>query len=104
MEPVRSAAFNATVGRDPDGTPVLGLHGELDIATAASAGLALDTVPPPTKLVVDVSELSFMDSSGLAVLLGARNRGYDLRLRRPSTIVRDLIAATGLNEILPFES
>lgn len=103
MESVE-ADFSLTVGRDPDGTTVVVLHGELDIATAAIAGHVIDKLQAPADLVLDVSDLTFIDSSGLAVLLGARNRGFNLRLRRPTLIVRALIAATGLTEILPFES
>lgn len=54
--------------------------------------------------MIDMSDLTFMDSSGLAVLLSAVNRGCVLTLRRPTAIIRDLIAATGLGEVLPLEA
>ena len=89
---------------DDDGTPVITLSGELDLATAPAADEVFERLPEPAgDVVVDMSELTFMDSSGLTVLLMAVNRGHALRLRRPSSIIRDLIAASGLDETLPIE-
>jgi anti-anti-sigma factor len=60
--------------------------GELDIAGAASTGQSIqDAVPTSARaLVVDFSELEFIDSSGIAMLFGlARrlgNRRQELRV------------------------
>lgn len=107
MDPV-GATLTVTVGHDPDGTPVVTLDGQLDLATAASAeeAFAALTSPDaggPTDVVVDMTRLTFMDSSGITVLLVAANRGHTLRLRAPSGLIRNLIAATGLDETLPIE-
>lgn len=113
-DPDRSAAGSAedtlrvTTGSDPDGTPVLTLAGELDLTGTARAEAALAALPTPvagqdTDVVIDVTELTFMDSAGLTVLLVAARRGHAVRLRRPTPIVRHLIAATGLSGILPIE-
>lgn len=110
MDPV--TAFTATVDHDPDGTPVVVLSGQLDLTTAKSAEHAFATLvatgpdgrPPVVDgVVVDMTELTFMDSTGLTVLLMAVNRGHTVQLRRPTTLVRRLIDATGLGEILPVE-
>lgn len=53
---------------------MLALDGELDVRTATEAHkrlLALD-VPPGGRLVVDLSEATFMDSTGIRLLLQAR--------------------------------
>jgi len=106
MDPV-GATLTVTVGHDPDGTPVITLDGQLALATAASAERAFASLPAPsdgvTDVVVDMTGLTFMDSSGITVLLTAANRGHAVRLRHPSSIIRNLIAATGLNETLPIE-
>jgi anti-anti-sigma factor len=105
--------LRAAVGYDPDGTPVVTLDGELDLSTAAIAEQAFAQLPPPdasdapdaaVEVVVDMADLTFMDSSGLTVLVLAVNQGYAVRLRRPTSIVRELIATTGLSETLPIES
>jgi anti-sigma B factor antagonist len=59
-----------------EGYEVLAVEGELDIATAprmiAVLNEALADVVAP--LVVDLSEVVFMDSTGLALLMNARRR------------------------------
>lgn len=100
--------LTVSVERDPDGVPVVTLVGQLDLASAPRAADALGTVAEPapgaqSPIVIDVTGLTFMDSSGLTVLLAAVNRGHALRLRRPTTNIRRLIAATGLDQILPTE-
>jgi anti-anti-sigma factor len=59
-----------------DGYELLTVEGELDIATAprmiAALNQAVADVSRP--LVVDLSEVVFMDSTGLALLINARRR------------------------------
>lgn len=107
MESV-SQSLSVTTGRDPDGTPVIALAGELDLTGTTDAEDAFAALPEPTDgtrsvVVVDMTELRFMDSAGLTVLLVALKHGHALRLRRPNSIIRRLIAATGLDELLPIE-
>jgi STAS domain. len=58
----------------------------------------------PSRLVFDLSALNFIDSSGIAVLLRAVEKTDQLELRNPSTIVRRVIVATGLADVLRVES
>lgn len=105
--------LTVTVGHDPDHTPVVILSGQLDLATAHRAQDAFASVGSSVgssvdgshagNVVVDMTDLTFMDSSGLTVLLTAVRRGYALRLRRPTNSIRRLIAATGLTQTLPVE-
>ncbi|HEX5113597.1 MAG TPA: STAS domain-containing protein [Pseudonocardiaceae bacterium] len=67
-------AFSVTTRSLPTAV-VLTIRGDLDAATAPEvhvhvAGLAL---PPDTVLVVDLAELRFCDSSGIAALIAAHN-------------------------------
>jgi anti-sigma B factor antagonist len=65
------------VSRSDDGRIVrLMLSGELDIATAATLELELQTVEArrPPVLVLDLGELSFMGVSGLRSILDAARR------------------------------
>jgi anti-anti-sigma factor len=55
-------------------TVVLALHGELDLASAGRLREALAALTAETVLI-HLHDLSFMDSSGLAVLLDAKRRG-----------------------------
>jgi anti-anti-sigma factor len=52
------------------------------------------------RLAFDVSELQFMDSSGIALLVSAARTARQVELRHPTPIVRRLIELTGLTELL----
>jgi anti-sigma B factor antagonist len=54
-------------------------------------------------VVIDMSELAFMDSSGLTVMLEAARRGASVVLRQPSPVVRRLVEITGLTDVLRIE-
>lgn len=72
---------------------VVWLEGEVDMASAGDLRSALiERENGP--LVVDVSNLTFMDSSGLKVLIQAaasRNGSGSMVLRRPTRSVRRLL-------------
>jgi anti-sigma B factor antagonist len=59
-----------------DGFEVLAVEGEIDIATAPRMIAALNEVLAEIEspLVVDLSSVVFMDSTGLALLMNARRR------------------------------
>jgi anti-anti-sigma factor len=81
---------------------VVALHGELDIATADGLAEALVAVAGST-LVVDLSDLTFMDSTGIGTLVVARNRVLangqgQMVLTRPTAIVRKALEIVGLSE------
>lgn len=80
------------------------IYGEIDIATSRAMRDALATGPGPAHLQVDMSAVTFMDASGISVLLAARQRAVDgggsLTLRAPSRAVRRLTGVLGLNELL----
>ena len=69
---------------DLDGVAVVVVRGEVDVLSAAQFDALVDEavrdhgVPRP--LLVDLEECTFMDSSGLAVLLRARDRLADAAL------------------------
>lgn len=89
---------------DPAGVPLLCVGGELDLATApqlsAAAKAALGS--SPERIVFDLAELRFMDSSGLRVLLEISNEAK-VSLRNASDAVRRVIESTGVDSILQLE-
>jgi anti-anti-sigma factor len=67
-------AFSVRTVRHGDATVVIP-HGELDLATAPALELALDgALADALRVVLDLRELDFIDSSGLRTLLSARKR------------------------------
>jgi anti-sigma B factor antagonist len=94
---------DATVGR----WHVVAVRGELDLHTAAvlEARLAQLTTDEPTFLAVDLSEVPFMDSTSLGVVVTAlkrlRERGGDLALVGASGSPAKVLAITGMDQVIP---
>ena len=91
--------FGSTV-RELPGVHVVALYGELDMSSADCVGEALAGIGGST-VVVDLSKLTFMDSTGITALVVARNRIMDdglgqLVLSRPVSAVRRVLEITGL--------
>jgi anti-sigma B factor antagonist len=88
------------------GVPVVTISGELDSSNAASleAAIAPIAAEHPERLVFDLSGLRFMDSAGIAVLVGVASKVNAVQLRNPSEVVRRVIELTGLSDVLCIES
>ena len=96
------------VGREGD-VPVVHVRGDLDIATA---GQLRDCVlglydAGERRLVIELSEASFADSSGLnAIVWSARRITEDhgtVTLRAPSPSVQRVLELSGLDKVIPVE-
>jgi stage II sporulation protein AA (anti-sigma F factor antagonist) len=88
---------------------ILALAGELDLATVDLVCEALDEVHAhhPSRLVIDFSGLSFIDTSGLAVIVAEARRDRSdgeprLELRPGPRQVQRLFAVAGVLHRLPF--
>lgn len=84
------------------------LLGELDMSTAPQLreellGLIAGGA---TMVTVDLSELAFVDSTGLSVLITGlkrlRQQGGDMTLRSPTPGTRRVLEITGLTEVFPI--
>jgi anti-anti-sigma factor len=84
---------------------VLSLQGELDLARRVEIVTSVTTLVAEgvKTLIVDLSEVSFMDSSGLSALLEARRLGADLSLRNPTDRVRRLLDVVMIESLIPTE-
>jgi anti-sigma B factor antagonist len=91
---------------DDTGTVVLRLRGEVDISSVPKLQPELDRVlaDAPDSIAFDLAELAFMDSSGIALLLGAAQSVGAVELRNTSTPIRRLIELSGLGHILQAAS
>jgi anti-sigma B factor antagonist len=82
------------------------LKGELDMATAPELSHALEEVAATGQhaVTLDLSELEFMDSQGINVLLHARetlqSRGGRLTIGSPRPLVARVLETTGLLKLL----
>lgn len=91
---------------DASGTLIFKLRGSLDIATSPTVRAALtDATDKGQKhLIVDLSQLEFLDSTGLGALIGAHRRatehGGSLRIVVTDGPIFRLLNITGLIRVL----
>lgn len=101
--------FSVRVVACGDGAPIVVVKGEIDLRAAGGfwdcvCG-ALASRPP--RLVVDLADTTFMDSSGLEVLLRAHVAQGRLPeavvLRAPSPIVRRVLGLAGVEDLFAYD-
>jgi anti-anti-sigma factor len=89
-----------------DGVAIVQPRGELDLVTVETLRAALDGIGSAERLVLDLSGLSFMDSTGLQLLVALHQRaqrdGFQLTLVAPTAPVDRAIQLCGLDQELPF--
>ena len=98
----RTADFSVSVKCEA-AEHVVVVAGEVDMATAPEVAAAVDTLGgPDTRLVFDLTSVTFMDSSGLSViartLLRLRQAGGTVCVRGTSPFVRQTIKISGLDQ------
>ena len=88
----------------PEGL-VVSVSGEIDHHSAAGMRREVDNIVwnrTPTHLILDLSEVEFMDSSGLGFIMGRyalmREIGGNLSLRDPSAPVMKMLTLTGFDK------
>jgi anti-sigma B factor antagonist len=94
--------------RDHEGSTILSLAGELDLSQVPAAEKTLRSVEgsQPSTLVVDLSGLTFIDSSGLRLVLEAdqraRRNGRRLVLIEGPEVVQRVFLIALLDKRLEF--
>jgi len=93
--------------RHEQGYAVVTAAGEIDISTATRLRERLfETAASGTPLVVDLDQVTFMDSVGLTVLVGTANRaaahGGSLQVACAPPKIRQLLRLTGLDRRIPL--
>ncbi len=89
---------------------VVTVAGEIDVATAPALRERLDEVQAtePAVLIVDLLGVTFIDSTALGVLIGARKQcvaaGGSMRLVIAEPRILKIFEITGLTELFPIRS
>jgi anti-sigma B factor antagonist len=83
---------------DDDGNPVIRIGGEIDLSNAEQVQARIDELvdDSATRVVFDLGSLSFIDSSGIAVLVRTHNRVGAVEVRRATPMVHRILEVTGL--------
>jgi anti-sigma B factor antagonist len=96
------------VARDGD-SAVVRIEGEVEFATAPRLratllDLAQEGASP---VVLDLAEVTFVDSAGISLLIQAKKRltssGSDLVLRAPQASVRRVLEISGVTELFQID-
>jgi anti-anti-sigma factor len=109
LRALNEAPFAIAEEEDGDaGDRVIHLSGELDVATAPDfERVVLRHRPPHQRVVLDLGQLRFMDSTGLRILLQARrvaNEGsWELVLRSVPPPIRRLFELSGVQAAFATE-
>jgi anti-sigma B factor antagonist len=103
VSPLRDPPVRGVESRD--GGVVVQLAGELDLYNAEEVrrALAEAIASGPRRIVVDMTEVEFVDSTALGVLVEARSQlGHDaFRLAAPQLGTRRTLEVSGLDRHLP---
>jgi len=99
-----STEVNAT-----DEATLIHVRGEIDMATAGRLRDVIEPhMGPKQKIILDFSEVEFMDSSCLKVLVQARGRltenGGSLILRNPSTAAHRVLTVARATDLLETDA
>jgi anti-anti-sigma factor len=90
------------------GSAIVDVRGELDLATAPVVWDEITNVVPASRsLVIDLSAVTFIDSSGLGVLLRAQELlrpAGALLIRGPQPQARRLFELAGVERMLTIEA
>jgi anti-sigma B factor antagonist len=97
--------FTVEVQRRDD-VAIVQPRGELDLATAETLSAALDGIEGSGRIVLDLRGLSFIDSTGLHLLMAldrrAKRDAFELTLVAPAAPIDRAIQLCGLERVLPF--
>ncbi len=97
------------VDQPGDGPAVVKLRGAMDVANAGAVSACLNgLLDSGADVIIDLSDLQFIDSTGLGVLVQAGGRarqdGLKIRLRGPGKNVASTLAVTGLDRVFTVET
>ena len=99
------AEFSIAVESDHAGNTI-SVKGELDIATAPRLGEEIERRLDSSNVFLDLSAVSFIDSSGICVLLGGARRARETRRQlslRCSPAVERALSLCGADKALCLE-
>lgn len=89
---------------------MVSLVGEIDHHNASSLRTGIDKLiyeKRPNKLVLDLSRIDFMDSSGLGLIMGrfslVRELGGELSVRNPNANILKICKLAGMERLIRIE-
>jgi anti-sigma B factor antagonist len=103
-----SGTFDVRIEHDLGQAAVIHFSGEMDVATAPRVEDAFALCGQSCDVIVDLTEVTFLDSTALKVLVINAKKlsgaGYQIRLQGLSDLQRRLLHITGLSAVLNVSS
>jgi anti-anti-sigma factor len=100
--------FDVTVETLQEGTVLVRITGDLDLATSPRVDDALASAPVAERVVIDLTGCTFVDSSGMRVLVqvarDAPGSGRGVSLVAPGAGIRRVLEISGVDTLLPVHS
>lgn len=94
-----------------EGVLTVFLEGDIDHHTAQSVRARIDTkmfIKRPSELILDLSGVHFMDSSGLGLILGrftkASELGIGFKVANPNEQIRKILDLAGTERLIKIET
>ena len=102
MDQVDNRVGATIMATKSDDVLIVQIEGEIDIVSLAALQIEIDQVldQSASSARIDMTNLRFMDSSGIAVLLRFAERFGPLEIINPSRIIRQIIEVIGISDIL----
>jgi anti-anti-sigma factor len=101
----RAGEAEVTVEALPNGGVVVQVEGDLDMATSSRLTEALERADAGDRIIVDLSECTFLDSSAVRVLVAgartAQTAGGDMALVARDPGIRRVLEIAAIDELLP---
>ena len=83
--------------------PLIEISGELDLSNADTLAGCLDAFEPGDSVIVELSNLHYIDSRGLATLAQACGRGIEITCRGARGSVRTVLEICGMSTVVTIE-
>jgi len=97
--------FEVSIAEHAEGYSVIAVRGEMDLHTAPKFQYAIERAAENEgvgAVVVDMGDVTFMDSTALSVLMRSKDaleqQGISLRLAAPSKAVERIFSVTGFQD------
>jgi anti-sigma B factor antagonist len=96
--------LSVNVDQSPVGRVICRLVGELDVHAVPRFRQSLADLPSGSRVLIDVSDVAFVDSTGLGALIGgvrrARDHGGDVAVACSRPALSRLLRAIGLDRLV----
>jgi anti-anti-sigma factor len=102
--PISAIAFEGHIIHDGS-TAVVVCSGEIDLAVGATFRALLDQALEASNIVVDMSDVSFLDSTGLRILAIANAHSVgQIVVTNPTPAVARVLALSGMDRFIAVQS